>query len=127
MIPYRGRRQLERGSTCSHTVERKCSELRNNLDVNEALRRFARLLSGFQDILVEMEALKPVRDRRISGCLFMESGNKSLIYSCHVVALGLPVHKQALWVRHGSGVFLNVQGVRFDCSPERIQFSMPNA
>jgi hypothetical protein len=57
----------------------------------------------------------------------MEPGNKFLRHGCGIVAHGLLVPNEILCVNHANGVFLNVHNVRFDSSPERIQFSMRNA
>jgi hypothetical protein len=62
MIPHCGRRNLDRRTKCFCTVERKCSVLGRNFEVNKAVRRFARLDSGIQSVLAEIEGFDPVRD-----------------------------------------------------------------
>jgi hypothetical protein len=77
MIPSRGRRDLERVGTCPHTVERKSSQLRTNLEVEKAVRGFAPMNSELKYAFAEMKTPKRVRDYVYAGAVSWDRATRS--------------------------------------------------
>jgi hypothetical protein len=107
-------------------VERKCSQLCQNFEVNKTVGRFARVNSRFKEMLAQLEAPEPVRDSRIRGRIFIEPGNRFLMHGSDVVVFGLPADNQRLGLDHDHEEVLNVQNDHSHLSLGKIRFSGPH-